>query len=460
MMHLKALMVGLLIPVLELSFAQRTLAQGAGVPSRREVSCSLQFSNGLRSGRCILEITNQMLTATILEEQEDLVEGAAGRMLQQRRRANRPSQNIEVEIPIGNIFSLNYQIWDEVSGGFLIPDSLVNVDYAVIEVGFVSPSTPERPNRTNRLQIGTSVEYGAQLAEQVATATADPIAVLTQAGVISGRTLAEEASTTSAPTSEPYPDTSAQVQQLLDTNACLRCDLRGADLREADLDRANLEGANLEGADLTEAELNRAYLVGANLDKAILIDADLDESKLISASLDAADLTEARLIGANLTSASLQAANLSQAALDAPTLMPNANLKGANLSGASLKGVNLAGANLENANLEGANLRDFLFTYAASAFSTGAGQFSGGEILVGLLVGTDQNKTFRFKTNLNGANLTSANLSQSNLKDATIVGANFSNANLSEADLEDVDLTSGNLCGATLPDGSRSEQGC
>lgn len=471
-MHLKTLMIGLLIPVLlESSFAQKGLAQRSGVPSRREVYCGLQFSDGLRSGRCILETTDKMLTATILEGQEDSVERAAGSIVQRRRRANRPSQNIKVEIPVGSIFSLNYQVWNEVSGGFLIPDSLINNDYSVVEVGFVSPSTPERPNLTNRLQIGTSVEFGAHLTEQLASTTANPIEVLTQAGVITPRPPAANASTAQSPealqpptidpaVSEPYPETTAQVQQLLDTNACVRCDLRGADLSKADLDRANLEGANLEGADLTEAELNRAYLVGANLEEAILTDADLDNAELILASFDGADLTEARLIGANLTGASLQSANLSQAALDAPTVMINANLRNANLSRASLKGVDLAGANLENANLEGANLRDLLFVYAADAFSSSPGQVSGSELLVGLLIGSDQNKTFRFKTNLNGANLAGANLSQANLKDATIVGANFRNANLSEADLEDVDLMSGNLCGATLPDGSRSEQGC
>jgi hypothetical protein len=38
------------------------------------------------------------------------------------------------------------------------------------------------------------------------------------------------------------------VQQLLETNACVGCDLAEADLRRYDLSEANLEGADLTGA--------------------------------------------------------------------------------------------------------------------------------------------------------------------------------------------------------------------
>ncbi|NJO78365.1 MAG: hypothetical protein HC827_07445 [Cyanobacteria bacterium RM1_2_2] len=141
-----------------------------------------------------------MLTATILENEDEPIEGAAGNLLRQRRRANRPSENVKVDIPVSDIFSLNYQIWNEVSGGFLIPDSLVNVDYSVVEVGFLAPPTAERPNLTNRLKIATSVEFGAGFAEQLTSATADvtaqPIEVLFRAGVMSGRPSAIDAATT------------------------------------------------------------------------------------------------------------------------------------------------------------------------------------------------------------------------------------------------------------------------
>ena len=50
------------------------------------------------------------------------------------------------------------------------------------------------------------------------------------------------------------------VEKLLSTGECSRCDLRGADLRAANLQGANLEGANLEGADLTDANLEGANL--------------------------------------------------------------------------------------------------------------------------------------------------------------------------------------------------------
>ncbi len=53
-----------------------------------------------------------------------------------------------------------------------------------------------------------------------------------------------------------------QVQKLLDTNACMNCDLQGADLRGAHLIGADLRNANLAGADLYEANLEGADLTG------------------------------------------------------------------------------------------------------------------------------------------------------------------------------------------------------
>ena len=76
-----------------------------------------------------------------------------------------------------------------------------------------------------------------------------------------------------------------EEDQLLNTNACVNCDLSNAWLEEAklrkadfsgsNLYRANLEYADLRGANFTGADLSNARLRGANLTNAILDDAIL-----------------------------------------------------------------------------------------------------------------------------------------------------------------------------------------
>ncbi|MHA1559237.1 MAG: pentapeptide repeat-containing protein [Alphaproteobacteria bacterium] len=88
------------------------------------------------------------------------------------------------------------------------------------------------------------------------------------------------------------------VQQLLVTNACVGCDLRGADLRRtvlagADLAGADLRGAVMEGADLTGANLTGADLSDANLINGTLAGADLRGAVLTLTDLSGADLTDA-----------------------------------------------------------------------------------------------------------------------------------------------------------------------
>jgi hypothetical protein len=97
------------------------------------------------------------------------------------------------------------------------------------------------------------------------------------------------------------------------------------------------------------------------------------------------------------------------------------NAKGAFLNLIDLHGVDLGRADLEKAKLNGANLSD----------------------------------TSLFNANLHGASLIEANLSGAFLRNA-----DFSNANLQSADLSNTNLDGVNLCGATMPDGSMSEQGC
>ncbi|CAK8714757.1 MAG: Pentapeptide repeat-containing protein [Candidatus Electronema aureum] len=86
----------------------------------------------------------------------------------------------------------------------------------------------------------------------------------------------------------PDPKIRRNFNQLLVTNACRGCDLRGAVLN-----RLNLAEADLEGADMTDARLNATSLTGANLRGAVLR----------GASLGGADLTGANLVGTNLEGA-------------------------------------------------------------------------------------------------------------------------------------------------------------
>jgi len=152
---------------------------------------------------------------------------------------------------------------------------------------------------------------------------------------------------TPAPLSS-QPQTSTQLQRLLETNECRRCNLQGVDLRGANLLRRGgaseagvLPLADLEGANLSQANLNGAFLRGASLERANLSGARL------SGLLNQVDLSGADLSGADLSGAQLVLANLE-----------GANLSGANLSGANLLRANLEDTNLSEANLKGAILPD------------------------------------------------------------------------------------------------------
>ena len=206
--------------------------------------------------------------------------------------------------------------------------------------------------------------------------------------------------------------------QLLETNECIGCDLRGVDLQQADLQEANLIGANLEEANLEGANLEGANLRGANLRRAnlaqaILRNVDLRGESFIRTNLQDANLSDSDLTKAQLNGANLEKANLSNANLE-KTKFSSIKVIGAEHSYelfTILKEANLVNSNLSNADLGEAFLVD--------------------------------------------ANLSNANLSNADLDDANLSNANLNNANLSDVDLEDL-----NLCGATMPDGSSSEQGC
>jgi uncharacterized protein YjbI with pentapeptide repeats len=100
----------------------------------------------------------------------------------------------------------------------------------------------------------------------------------------------------------------ALVEQLLDEDRCVECNLAGVDLsgeglKGADLERANLQGADLSDTNLSEANLKGADLAGADLRSADLSEADLYKANLSGADLTGADLSEALTDSADFTGA-------------------------------------------------------------------------------------------------------------------------------------------------------------
>lgn len=100
---------------------------------------------------------------------------------------------------------------------------------------------------------------------------------------------------------------SSSLKQLLETNACPGCDLRGANLAHMNLLGANLQSANLSGADLTETNFRGANLSNANLVNTKLIETKLNGANLRNADLSHLDIDEAfewiEIIGTQLEGA-------------------------------------------------------------------------------------------------------------------------------------------------------------
>ncbi len=117
-------------------------------------------------------------------------------------------------------------------------------------------------------------------------------------------------------------DRKVDIGQMIQTQACVACNLQGVDLSGV-----SLEGMNLSQADLTGQDLSAVDLSGTNLNQA--------------------NLSYANLSGLNLTTTSLTGANLSDAFLE------QCDLSGNDLSGSNLNYAYLSGANLNNAVTDG-----------------------------------------------------------------------------------------------------------
>ena len=103
------------------------------------------------------------------------------------------------------------------------------------------------------------------------------------------------------------------IKQLLETNICTNCDLRGANLQTAHLIGADLRNADLQGANLTGANLEGADLTGADLTDANLTGAYLTEVSLNRTNLTRTNLTRARIYHAEAQGALIKDVNLAQA---------------------------------------------------------------------------------------------------------------------------------------------------
>ena len=195
----------------------------------------------------------------------------------------------------------------------------------------------------------------------------------------------------------------ADVNKLLDTNLCRRCDLSGANLSGAKLNGVELHKANLKAVNLSSAELRGAILRRADLIDANLIETDLRGGKLSGAFLTGATLKGATFNRANLTHTDLVEANLTETDFSEAILL-GANLSGANLSHANMRDVNLSSATIDGANLNGVDL---------------TGAYLYGSTMI--------------KANLRGANFEGAKLNGINFTDSNLKGANLGIGKVEEA---------------------------
>lgn len=392
-----------------------------------QVNCGLDLSQVDASGNCRILLEDN--TLVIYAEEGDPIEPL------DNQKGSR-----EIRIPFDRIFSTALRIWDrEVDAtAFLVGGNLYiqrdeaeyegferdyvpgdgderegkgKEDFAEIAIHFLdSPDTDG--HRSNILRITSTEEFGAFLLEQLETGDIVAIKTTLTTPTVSGKNL---------------------VQQLMDTDSCIRCDLSNADLSGLDLDKANLEGAILSGANLAEADLSGAYLVGADL---------------IGVNLTKTDLSRAKLGLANLAGATMEAVDLHAASL------PLANLQDTTMIKAELGGVNLTGAYVVNADLSEADLTEFT--------STGFIPFLGLQ-------------RFRLYANLRGADLRGSTLTMADLDDAVLSDANLQETVLTDANFNDValrganltgatiaaeDLAEAKLCGATMPSGEVFTEGC
>ena len=157
------------------------------------------------------------------------------------------------------------------------------------------------------------------------------------------------------------------------------------------------------------------------------------EQSCIGCNLVGADLRGMDLTFKDLAHADLRNTNLEGAILGAANLNL-ADLRGANLKNAVLRQANLWGASFDGANLDGAD------------FSCGGGSC------------TSMQGTSFENASLVGANLACLDCTVGG--NQGLVNVNLAGANLTDALVQQTSFDGVNLCGAILPNGKQSQQGC
>ena len=404
-------------------FPQNSKCEGFEAPvplesrSGEETSCQLAVGEHRDNSKCKLNFGEDEIV--FYQEQGDKID-----------QIDNKRASIEYIIPRENIAVFNHQIWGKINRW---------------QITYISDGdVPQLNTLTILAKQETSDLIAPELTAIELNDSIDMVA----------RTVSVSEESTDNP----------QLQELLDTKECVRCnlqnvDLSGMDLSEVNLEEANLQGANLSDTNLSFANLSSAYLVGANLSNADLTEANLGATNFTVALLSNANLEVTGLQAANFQGADLREANLQGAYLRAPAYLKEANLEGANLTEADLRGANLTRANLVDANLQGANLKD-----TNVELKDVPGNYTFGEAVLDQLIGVPifglSNKGVDFKTDLTAANLQGADLTGASLEEVAVTDANFDGANLTEAELEETDLTTASTCGTILPDGTSSDTPC
>lgn len=366
----------------------------------------------------------------------------------------------------------------------------------IVELGMKLDEEAEQLNRTSFLTVYTYDDaFAKQLLElDIKEHSNSEIRQRTQAYL---RESSDSASSTNI-------SKESAINQLLETRACVRCDLSNVDLSGTDLRNTNLEGANLSGANLSEANLAQAYLVGAILDGAALIDTNLARATLVMVSLSlttnlqGADLSGVALVLSDADSVDFSGTDLSPSDFRSPlyrraSVLSRSSLRNANFEKTQPKGSNFSHADLSNANLTGAafTLMGVVVSYVESTTVYNVPSvFHGTNLMHANLAGASFSLADLTGASLEDANLTEsiftkailslANLSNANLADAlldqsSLVGTNFSHAlfqntqmngaNLTLTNLTGVDLSTSQLedakfCATQMPDGAIAAQDC
>lgn len=173
------------------------------------------------------------------------------------------------------------------------------------EVMAAAPSEAKTPpviQDAQKVDEGTSPQQEEVVEEEAASTVSDMIAMVEQEANVAPQASSAPVYSVETP-QQAIARQQKTIEEMLDNDRCVECDLTGADisgknLKGADLERIILTNAKLSGVDFREANLKGAVFQGADLR-----DADFREADLYRADFSGADLTGARFEEALIDSA-------------------------------------------------------------------------------------------------------------------------------------------------------------